>query len=96
MTEKEKGPKIGWFLIIFLLEGEQLEIAWKRLAASISKCFPSNEVPNVKQVPNKVPNSKQVRNEVPNEVPSEVLNEVPNKLSSLKQSSNQSFFLVLV
>ena len=40
----------------FLFEGEQLEIAWKRLVASISKGFPSNEVPNVKQVPNEVPN----------------------------------------
>ena len=47
-------------------------MAWKRLEASISKGFSSNEVPNVKQVPNEVTNSKQVPNEVSNEVPNEV------------------------
>ena len=70
MTQKRKGSKDWVVFDNFLFEEEQLEIAWKRLAASISKGFPSNEVPNVKQVPNKVPNSKQVPNEVPNEVPS--------------------------
>ena len=52
-------------------------MAWKRLEASISKDFPSNEVPNVKQKPNEVPNSKQVPNKIPNEV--------PNEIPSLKQ-----------
>ena len=64
-------------------------MAWKRLEASISKGFSSNEVPNVKQVPNEVPNSKQVPNEVPNEV--------PNKVPSFKQGlSTSKKYLVLL
>ena len=70
MKEKRKVSKDLVVLDDFSFWRRIAWIAWKRLAESIYKDFPWNEVPNVKQVPNEVPNSKQVPNEVPNEVPS--------------------------